>query len=78
MSNEKTRKQFHENIGDKEFTFEGLDDGYRFTIKGDREKIRQQRRVGASFINFARQADKAGWYVPFPIRLLLSFWSKYR
>lgn len=56
---------------------EGLEDGYRVTLQGDPEQIKAQRRVGASFINFVRQADKAGWRIPLLFRLLLKFWGKY-
>ncbi|MBN6188328.1 hypothetical protein JQN58_15835 [Aneurinibacillus sp. BA2021] len=75
---EKVYKQASEKCGRLEFKVEGLKDGYRFTIRGDEEKVKEQRRVGAAFINFSRQAERAGWWIPWPIRLLLRFWSRYR
>lgn len=77
MSNEHVQKEFNESTGPYEFKLEGLEDGYRITVRGDREKVKTQRRVGGSFINFLRQTEKAGWPLPFPFRLLLAFWGKY-
>jgi hypothetical protein len=75
---EDTQKQFTEKFDHLEVKVEGLKDGYRFTVKTDEEALKQQRRVGGSFINFAKQADKAGWRLPWFVRILLSFWSKYK
>lgn len=77
MTDEKVQKQATKEYGPYEFKLEGLEDGYRVTFKGNKEEIKSQRRVGASFINFLRQAEKAGWPIPFPFRLLLKFWSEY-
>ncbi|MCZ8524113.1 MULTISPECIES: hypothetical protein [Paenibacillus] len=75
---EEVQKQFVEKAEGFEFKVEGLKDGYRFTVKGEEEQVKQQRRVGASFVNFVRQADKAGWRLPWFLRVLLSFWGKYK
>ncbi|MEB1808488.1 MAG: hypothetical protein LPK26_14550 [Bacillaceae bacterium] len=77
MSEAKVQKEAAEEFGPYEVKFEGLEDGYRVTVRGDKEKVKSQRRVGASFINFLRQAEKAGWPIPFPFRLLLKFWGNY-
>lgn len=79
MTNEqKASKTFQQKLGRFDFKLEGLPEGYRFSVKGDPDRIKQQRKVGASFINFVRQADNAGWYIPLPFRLLLGFWKKYK
>lgn len=78
MSEEKKpQKEVTEEFGSYQVNFEGFEDGYRVTFRGNKDKIKTQRRVGASFINFLRQAEKAGWPIPFPFRLLLKFWTKY-
>ena len=77
MSEDRVMKETTEHCGPFEFRLEGLEDGYRVTFKGDAEKLRIQRRVGASFINFVRQADKAGWRIPWCWRWLLRFWDRY-
>ncbi|CEH29748.1 hypothetical protein AM501_24400 [Aneurinibacillus migulanus] len=75
---EKVYKQATERRGRFEFKVEGLKDGYRFTVRGDEEKLKEQRRVGAAFVNFLRQSERAGWWIPWPFRLLLRFWSRYK
>lgn len=75
---EASQKQYTEKFDHLELKVEGLKDGYRFTVKTDEPTVKQQRRVGASFINFAKQAEKAGWRLPWIVRILLSFWSKYK
>lgn len=77
MSKEKLQKEATTSFARQELKIEGLEDGYRLTIRSDKEKVKTQRRVGASFINFLRQAEKAGWSLPFPFRYLLKFWTKY-
>lgn len=77
MSEGKATKQTKERLGPLELNFEGLEDGYRITVKGDAEKIKTQRKVAGSFLNFLRQADKAGWFLPLPWKWLLAFWSRY-
>ncbi|MCP8968079.1 hypothetical protein [Ectobacillus ponti] len=77
MAEEKVQRQATEHVGSYEVKLEGLEDGYRVTFKTDKEAVKTQRRVGASFINFLRQAEKAGWYIPAPFRLLLKFWGRY-
>lgn len=75
---EKVQKQASNTCGMFEWKLEGLEDGYRVTIKGDKEKIKEKRRVGASFINFLRQSDKAGLPIPFFFRWMLRFWESYK
>ncbi|WP_047153620.1 hypothetical protein [Aneurinibacillus tyrosinisolvens] len=75
---EKVYKQATEKCGGVEFKVEGLKDGYRVTVRGDEERIKEQRRVASSFMNFTRQADKAGWWLPWPFRVLLQLWSRYK
>jgi hypothetical protein len=77
MSEEKIEKEATEEFGPFEVKLEGLEDGYRVTFRGNKDEVKTQRRVGASFINFLRQAEKAGWPLPFPLRFLLKFWGKY-
>lgn len=72
------QRQYADKMGNYEVKLEGLSDGYRFTVKGDEEKIRKNRQAAAAFINFGKQADKAGWWLPWPLRFLLRFWSKYK
>jgi hypothetical protein len=57
---------------------EGLKDGYRVTFNMDETTVKNQRRAFASFIQFAKLSEKAGWRVPWPIRLLLAIWAKYK
>ncbi len=57
---------------------EGLQDGYRVTFNMDEEIVTKQRRAFAAFIQFAKLSEKAGWRLPWPIRLLLAFWAKYK
>ena len=57
---------------------EGMKDGYRVTFNMDEETIGKQRSAFASFIQFAKLSEKAGWRLPWPVRLLLAFWAKYK
>lgn len=77
MKEEKVQKQMTDEFGEFELKLEGLEDGYRVTVRGNPEKVKSQRRVAASFINFLRQAEKAGWRLPRCYRWILRFWSKY-
>jgi hypothetical protein len=77
MEDEKVMKEAHGGMGPFEWKLEGLEDGYRITVRGDAQRLQKRRRVGASVINVLTQADKAGWWLPFPFRLLLRFWSHY-
>jgi predicted unusual protein kinase regulating ubiquinone biosynthesis (AarF/ABC1/UbiB family) len=74
----KTERTFEEKIKPFEVKLEGLEDGYRLTIRGDQEEVKQQRRMGASLIQFAKHAEKAGWPLPWVIKVLIRFWSKYK
>jgi hypothetical protein len=78
MQEEKIERTFQEEANGFEVKVEGLSDGYRFTIRGEEAEVQKHRRVGASFIQFAKQAQKAGWRLPWFIRLLIAFWSKYK
>ncbi|WP_027415493.1 hypothetical protein [Aneurinibacillus terranovensis] len=75
---EKAFKEAEAECGNFSFKLEGLKDGYRFTVRGDEEKIKENRRAAAAFINFTRQADRAGWWLPWPFRFLLKFWNRYK
>ncbi len=78
MKEEKVEREFHDSAHGFEVKLEGLSDGYRFTVRGNEEEVQKQRRVGASFIQFAKQAEKAGWKLPWLVRMLIAFWSKYK
>jgi hypothetical protein len=75
---EKVERTFTEKNDCFELKLEGLEDGYRLTVRGNEEQVKKQRRVGASFIQFAKQADSAGWPLPWLVRVLITFWSKYK
>jgi hypothetical protein len=75
---EKVERTFTEKNDRFELKMEGLADGYRVTLRGNEEKVKKQRRVGASFIQFAKQAESSGWPLPWIVRVLISFWSKYK
>lgn len=77
MDGEKVLKKADETCGPFAFTLEGIEDGYRVTVRVDRERLWKHRRVGASFLNFLAQADKAGWWIPWPWRSMLRFWNRY-
>ena len=74
----KVEREFHEKLEPFEVKVEGLEDGYRFTVRGDMDKIKKQRNVGTGFIQFAKQAEKAGWPLPWIVRVLIKFWGKYK
>jgi hypothetical protein len=78
MTEEKVERTFEEKYDSFEVKLEGLEDGYRFTVRGNEEQVKKQRRVGASFIQFAKQAEAAGWPLPWLVRVLIKFWSKYK
>ncbi len=63
--------------GPFEAKLEGLEDGYRVTVRGNKEKIQQQRQVKLSFIEFLRKADVAGYPILFPFNLILRFFAGY-
>ena len=72
------QKTFHGEYGNLSLKMEGLNDGYRITVKSTEAEMKSQRRVGAAVINAARQAEKAGWKLPWPIRMVLWFWDRYK
>lgn len=74
----KVERTFEEKIEPFEVKLEGLEDGYRITLRGNEDEIRKQRRLGTAFIQFAKQADTAGWPLPWLVRVLIKFWSKYK
>jgi len=78
--NEQTHveKEIHTTKGPFEAKLEGLENGYRVTVKGDPEKLRSQRQVKASFLEFLRKADVAGYPIIFPFNLLLRFFARYK
>ncbi len=78
MQEEQVQRTFHEQVESFHFQVDGLKDGYRVTFRSDEESIKENRRVGAAAVNLARQAEKAGWKLPWPIRMLLWFWDKYK
>lgn len=78
MTEEKVERTFEEKHDGFELKVEGLADGYRVTVRGDAEKVKKQRRVGASFVQFAKQAESAGWPLPWLVRVLIAFWGKYK
>ncbi|WP_270182440.1 hypothetical protein [Alkalihalobacillus sp. CinArs1] len=70
-------KETTEKVGDSEVKIEGLSNGYRITVRGDEEKLKQNRRIGGAFINLLRQLEKAGYRLPFPFSWILRFWNRY-
>jgi len=70
-------KQTTAQCGAYEVKFEGLEDGYRVTVKADPEQLRAKRRVMGAYVNFVKQADRAGFWLPLPLRWLLRFWARY-
>jgi hypothetical protein len=76
--NEETKRVFETKLDDVSFTVEGMKNGYRVSVEMDENKVHQQRRAFASFIQFAKLSEKAGWRLPWPIRILLAFWAKYK
>ncbi|MCA0989763.1 hypothetical protein [Pseudalkalibacillus hwajinpoensis] len=48
MEDPKVMKETTEKLGAKEVKVEGLQDGYRITVKANEEKLKQQRRVGGA------------------------------
>ncbi|MYL64579.1 hypothetical protein GLW07_14575 [Bacillus hwajinpoensis] len=77
MEDPKVMKETTEKLGTKEVKVEGLQDGYRITVKANEEKLKQQRRVGGAFINLLKQLEKAGYRLPFPFSWILRFWNRY-
>jgi hypothetical protein len=79
MSEQHDQERVFETSADEfKFKVEGLKDGYRVTFNMDEETVGKQRRAFAAFIQFAKLTEKAGWRLPWPIRLLLAFWAKYK
>lgn len=74
---EKVQKETTEHAGSFEFKLEGLEDGYRVTVKQDPEVLKQQRRVGGAFINLLKQSEKAGYKLPLTFKWILNFWDRY-
>jgi len=74
---EKAEKEATGTCGPIEVKLEGLENGYRVTVRGNEEFVRRQRKVAGAYVNFLRQADRAGWCLPWPMRVLLRFWSRY-
>ncbi|MBN8210402.1 hypothetical protein JI666_16735 [Bacillus sp. NTK071] len=70
-------KETTEKLGRSEVRIEGLTDGYRITVKGNKEELKQKRRVGGAFINLLKQLEKAGYRLPFPFSWILRFWNRY-
>lgn len=70
-------KETTEKLGQSEVKIEGLTDGYRITVKGNEEDLKQKRRVGGAFINLLKQLEKAGYRLPFPFSWILRFWNRY-
>ncbi|WLR59327.1 hypothetical protein [Guptibacillus hwajinpoensis] len=77
MNEEKVMKETTEKLGRSEVKVEGLQDGYRITVKGNEEELKQKRRVGGAFINLLKQLEKAGYRLPFPFSWILRFWNRY-
>lgn len=77
MDQTKVMKETTEKVGRKEIKIEGLQDGYRITVKANEEKLKQNRRVGGAFINLLKQLEKAGYRLPFPFSWILRFWNRY-
>ncbi|MGE6204859.1 hypothetical protein [Guptibacillus hwajinpoensis] len=77
MNDEKVMKETTEKLGRSEVKVEGLQDGYRITVKGNQEELKQKRRVGGAFINLLKQLEKAGYRLPFPFSWILRFWNRY-
>lgn len=70
-------KETTEQVGRSVVKIEGLYDGYRITVKGNEEELKQKRRVGGAFINLLKQLEKAGYRLPFPFSWILRFWNRY-
>jgi hypothetical protein len=77
MEDSKVMKETTEKLGTKEVKVEGLQDGYRITVKANEEELKQQRRVGGAFINLLKQLEKSGYRLPFPFSWILRFWNRY-
>lgn len=77
MEKSNVMKETTEKFGRKEVKFEGLQDGYRITVKANEQKLKQQRRVGGALINLLKQLEKAGYRLPFPFSWILRFWNRY-
>ncbi|WP_273849930.1 hypothetical protein [Guptibacillus spartinae] len=77
MDHSKVMKETTEKLGGKEVKIEGLQNGYRITVKENEEKLKQNRRVGGAFINLLKQLEKAGYRLPFPFSWILRFWNRY-
>ena len=77
MTEDKVMKETTEKLGCSEVKIEGLQDGYRVTVKGNEEELKKNRRVGGAFINLLKQLEKAGYRLPFPFSWILRFWNRY-
>jgi len=77
MEDPKVMKETTEKLGTKEVKVEGLQDGYRITVKANENELKQQRRVGGAFINLLKQLEKSGYRLPFPFSWILRFWNRY-
>lgn len=55
---------------------EHLEDGYRITIRGDKEQVEKQRRVADAYVNFLREQKKARIWLPLPLRWLLRWFNR--
>lgn len=74
---QQTNPEIDEKAGPFEFHFQGLEDGYRVTVRGDRDRVQRNRRVRHSFMDFLREADRSGIWIPRPFRFLLKLWRRY-
>ncbi|PWK13867.1 hypothetical protein [Tumebacillus permanentifrigoris] len=54
---------------------EHLEDGYRVTIRGDKEKVEKHRRVADAYVNFLNEQKKAHTWLPLPLRWLLRWFN---
>ncbi len=77
MTEDKVMKETTEKFGRSEVKIEGLQDGYRITVKGNEEELKKNRRIGGAFINLLKQSEKSGYRLPFPFSWILRFWNRY-
>lgn len=61
-----------------EVNVEHLEDGYRITVRGDQDEIQKQRRVANRYIDFLQEQQKAGWWLPRPLRWLLKWLYRFK
>ncbi|TFD97646.1 hypothetical protein [Jeotgalibacillus sp. R-1-5s-1] len=78
MEEPKIEREYKTSKGPFEAKLEGLENGYRITLKGDPEKLRRKRQVKASFVDFLKKADVSGYPILFPFNLLLRFFARYK